>query len=139
MNINEGEQHNNILSNNRVGSNNVIISVLSFVMSGWGILVAAVFIAGAVCLEIINIHTFASVMALVFYVILGIPGAAAALLLLWFLIKHILGGIIEHIIGKFIKHVVEPLRKDRVEFANENFFAHTGNRWIVLHSMILSS
>ncbi len=139
MNINEGEQHNNILSNNRVGNNNVIISLLSFVMSGWGILLAAVFIAGAVCLAVTNIHSFASIMSVVFYVILCLLGAAAALLLLWFLIKHILGGIIEHVIGKFIKHVVEPLRKDRVEFANENFFAHTGNRWIVLHSMILSS
>ena len=136
MNINEGEQHNNILSNNCVGNNNVIISVLSFVMSGWGILLAAVFIAGAVCLAVTNIHSFASIMSVVFYVILG---AAAALLLLWFLVKHILGGIIEHVIGTFIKHVIEPLRKDRVEFANESFFAHTGNRWTVLHSMILSS
>lgn len=126
MNINEGEQHNNILSNNRVGSNNVIISLLSFVMSGWGILLAAVFIAGAVCLAIINVHTFASVMSVVFYIILILLGAAAVLLLLWFLIKHILGGIIEHVIGKFIKHVVEPLRKDRVEFANDNFVAHVG-------------
>ncbi len=133
MNINEGEQHNNILSNNRVGNNNVIISLLSFVMSGWGFFLIALLIAGAVCYAFIDVHSFAVFMKNFFVWAIWFIGVAVVCYLIHFVIRHILGGIIEHIIGKFIKHVVEPLRKDRVEFANENFVAHVGNVTVTAH------
>src|SRR5258708_33915834 len=133
MNINEGEQHNNILSNNRVGNNNVIISLLSFVMSGWGFFLIALMIAGAVCYAFIDVHSFAVFMKNFFVWVIWFIGVAVVCYLIHFVIRHILGGIIEHIIGKFIKHVVEPLRKDRVEFANENFVAHVGNVTVTAH------
>jgi len=125
-NLNEGEQTNTILSNNRVGNNNILV-VFAPAITAIIAFVLLILIAGMVAFFISNRKDFLTFMPHVFTWTIYFIAECTVVLLAVLVIKYVIGGFIKHVIGAFIHEVVEPLRKDHVLYGEEGTIAYTGS------------
>lgn len=116
--MNESEQSNTILSNNRIGNHNVFAALIP-VITAWGGFAILILFIGMLTFFLTDRQGFLLFMPQVFIWAIRIVGVAITLLLASFAVRYILGA--------FITHIVEPLRHNRVVYGNENFMAYTGD------------
>ena len=119
MDHSEGERH--ILSYNKIGNNNIILGVLSLAVSVWGILLAVLFVASAVCSFVLDPLGTAVFLAIAFKVAIVAAPIAIVVWLIW--------------------HVFRTIVRDRnrVHFANENFMATSGDIKVHHHEDVRTS
>ncbi len=122
----ERDQHHVILSNNKIGNHNAFVALVPIV-TVWSGLATLLLLVGMIVFWATNPHGFAAFMPQVFIWTIYAIGAAITVTLTSLAIKYVLGGFITHVIGALMREVVEPLRKNRVHLANENFVAYTGD------------